>query len=91
VSGVVFTDEGGTLLGHTVFPGSVPEASAWPYVGIGEPSPYSPQTDGLRGLNIALEMKSIVGRLGRLRLGFNLLLLGLVGLGTLFQLGNPIA
>jgi hypothetical protein len=91
VSGIVFTNERGTLLGHTVFTGSVSEASSWPYVGIGEPSPYSPQTDGLRGLNIALEMKSIVGRLGRLRLGFNLLLLGLVGLGTLFQLGNPIA
>lgn len=91
VSGVVFTDERGTLLGHTVFPGSVSEATSWPYIGIGQSSPYSSQTDGLRGLDIALEMKSIVGRFGRFRLGFNLLLLGLVGLGTLLQLGNPIS
>lgn len=91
VRGVVFTDEGGALLGHTVFPSGVTEASAWPYVGVGDSSPYGSQTDGLRGLNIALEVKSIVGRLGRLRLGFNLLVLGLIGLGALFQLGYPIA
>lgn len=91
VSGVVFTDEGGTLLGHTVFPGSVTEATPWPYVGIGNATPYSSETNGLRGLDIALEVKSIVGRLRRLSTGFNLLVLGLVGLGALFQLGYPIA
>lgn len=91
VSGVVFTDEGGTLLGHTVFPGSVTEATPWPYVGVGNSSPYGPQTDGLRGFDIALQMESIVGGLRRFRLGFYLLSLGLVGLGALFQLGNPIA
>ncbi|CCH67033.1 hypothetical protein RINTHH_8780 [Richelia intracellularis HH01] len=89
--GVVFTDEGGTLLGHTVFPGSVSEATSWSYIGIGQASPYGSQPDALRGLDIALEMKSIVGRLGRVRLGFNLLILGLIGLGALFQLGYPIA
>lgn len=91
VSGVVFTDEGGTLLGHTIFPGSVSEASPWPYVGIGQSTPYSPQTDGLSGLNIALQMESIMGRFRRFRLGFYLVSLGLVGLGTLLQLGNPVA
>lgn len=91
VRGVVFTDEGGALLGHTVFSGSVSEATAWPYIGIGQASPYGSQTDALRGLDIALEMKSILGRLGRVRLGFNLLIFGLIGLGALFQLGYPIA
>lgn len=91
VRGVVFTDEGGTLLGHTVFPGSVSEATPWPYEGIGDSSPYSPETDGLRGFDIALQMETIVGGLRRFRLGFYLLSLGLVGLGALFQLGNPIA
>lgn len=91
VSGVVFTDEGGTLLGHTVFTGSVTESSPWSYIGVGQASPYSPQTDGLRGFDIALQMESIMGRFRRFRLGFYLVSLGLVGLGTLFQLGNPIA
>lgn len=90
VSGVVFTDEGGTLLGHTVFSGCVSEAPAWPYIGIGESSPYRPQTDALRGLNIALEMKSIMGRFRFLNLGFQILILGLVGFGALFQLGYAI-
>lgn len=91
VRGVVFTDERGTLLGHTVFTGSVTEATAWPYVGVGQPSPYGSQADALRGFDIALEMKSIVARLGRLRTGFNLLILGAVGFGALLQLGYPIA
>lgn len=91
VSGVVFTDEGGALLGHTVFPSGVTEASSWPYVGVGQASPYGAQPDALRGFDIALEVKSIVGRLRRLSTGFNLLVLGLVGLGALLQLGNPIA
>lgn len=91
VRGVVFTDEGGALLGHTIFTGSVTESSSWPYIGVGQTSPYRSQTDALRGLDIALEMKSIVSRLGRVRLGFNLLILGLIGLGALFQLGYPIA
>ena len=91
VRGVVFTDEGGTLLGHTVFTGSVTEATAWPYIGVGQSSPYGSQADALRGLDIALEVKSIMGRLRRISTGFNLLVLGLVGLGALLQLGNPIA
>jgi len=90
VSGVVFTDEGGALLGHTVFPSGITEASAWPYVSIGESSPYGSQPDALRGLNIALEMKSIMGRFRFLNLGFQILILGLVGLGALFQLGYSI-
>lgn len=90
VSGVVFTDEGGALLGHTVFPSSISEASPWPYVGVGKASPYSSQTDALRGLNVALEMKSIMGRFRFLNLGFQILILGLVGLGALFQLGYSI-
>lgn len=90
VSGVVFTDEGGALLGHTVFPGSVTEASSWPYIGVGQSSPYGPQSNGLSGLDIALEVKSIMGRFRRLSTGFNILILGLVGLGALLQLGYPI-
>lgn len=90
VSGVVFTDEGGALLGHTVFPSGITEASPWPYVSVGESSPYRSQTDALRGLNIALEMKSIMGRFRFLNLGFQILILGLVGLGALFQLGYSI-
>lgn len=90
VSGVVFTDEGGALLGHTVFPGSVPEASSWPYIGVGEPSPYSAQTNALRGFDIALEMKSIMGRFRFLNFASQILILGAIGLGALFQLGYTI-
>jgi hypothetical protein len=89
--GVVFTDEGGTLLGHTIFSGGVTESSSWPYVSVGQSTPYSSQTDGLSGFNVALEMKSIVGRLASIKNGFNLLFLGLIGLGALFQLGYTIS
>lgn len=89
VSGVVFTDEGGTLLGHTVFSSSVSEASSWPYIGIRESSPYRSQTDGLSGLNIALQMQSICRRFRFLNIG-QILTIGAVALGALFQLGYTI-
>jgi len=89
VRGVVFTDEGGTLLGHTIFTGGISETSPWPYIGIGESPPYGSQTDALSGLNIALQMQSIARRFRFLNIG-QILTIGAIALGALFQLGYAI-
>jgi len=89
VRGVVFTDEGGTLLGHTVFTGGVSETSPWPYIGIGESSPYSSQADALSAFDIALQVKSIASRFRFIHLG-QILTIGAIALGALFQLGYAI-
>ena len=89
VSGVVFTDEGGALLGHTIFPSGVTESSSWPYIGVGQTTPYSSQSNGLSALDVALQMKSIARRFRFFNLG-QILTIGAIALGALFQLGYAI-
>ena len=85
VGGVISTDEGGPLLGHTVLPCCVPEACSRPHISVGEATPHRAQAEGPMSLAVGLEVYS--------RRLWSVLLwrLGLVfGLLALFQLNDAI-
>ena len=71
--------EGRTLVREAVFSGGITESLPWPDSSIGEPSPHGAEPNGATALNVALKMKAV-----------RALVLGLVGVGTLFQLNHGI-
>lgn len=71
--------EGRTFVRETILPGSVTEPFTGPDTSIGQVAPHGTQPDGPMALKVALQMKAV-----------RAFIIGLVAVGTFFQLSNGI-